>query len=483
MRYYHAISLMLACVLCGTTIPVHADGPGGILEQQNLLPRSRWTQAQVLAATPDTRGTFLFPAPYNTRAIRITDPSDCGGVQDCVKHVGYSYFPAMNSHELDPQFLYLFVYLDTGRGGTGANLYRVDKTTDTITKVGPMFPVGHFLRNVGTTGEMWSFFNSPANPYLMYIPVGPRLYKYHILTQALTVIFDITATFVTNRDVWQPKANADDSKIVFSVRNPGTGTSDRCVVFTVATSTFLSYTGVAPYDECHIDKSGRYLHLQENSVAGPVPNGTESHFIDIVTNTHTTILDNNGGLGHSDAGWGYFVGIDNWNNVPGAVISFEQPNWAVQGGQSVRTPHYRSYLPASGGTWSGFNPMNHVTHNNAAQGVAKSNQYFCGSNADTIYGWQNELGCARLDFSAQQLIVAPVMTDPNASGGGVASNGCFDNFYCKHPFATIDRTGEYLMWTTNMGTNRLDAYLVHIPKQLLTADITAPAPPTGVRIQ
>jgi hypothetical protein len=35
-----------------------------------------------------------------------------------------------------------------------------------------------------------------------------------------------------------------------------------------------------------------------------------------------------------------------------------------------------------------------------------------------------------------------------------------------------------------MGVGRLDAYLVHIPKQLLdTVDIVPPAPPTGVRIQ
>jgi hypothetical protein len=474
------IAIQVALAIAGT-IPAWADGPGGILEQQNLLPRARWTQQQILNATPDGRGTFIFPAPYNTRAIRITDSSDCGGLQDCVKHQGYSYFMTMNSHELDT-VMYLFVYLDTARGGTGANLFRVDKSNDTITKVGPMFPVGHALRQAGVTGEQWSWFNSPTHPYEIYIPVGPRLYKYHIINNTLIEMFNITSTFGAGTSVWQPHANGDDTKIVFTVRN-NADVGVRCAIFNTATLTFYSFTAAGVYNECLMDKSGRYLMLVENTVAGPSPNGDENLLVDTTNNAQVQILDNNGAYGHADAGWGYFLGLDNWNSMPGAVTSIDAPNWTVQGGISVRTPHYRDYLPASGGTWSGFNSMNHPSHNNAVQGIPKANQYFCGSNADTIYGWQNEIRCTMLNFLGMQLTVAPIMTDPNASGGGVASNGCFDNLYCKHPFASIDTTGEYMTWTTNMGTNRLDAYLVHIPKQLLTADITAPAPPTGVRIQ
>jgi hypothetical protein len=252
------------------------------------------------------------------------------------------------------------------------------------------------------------------------------------------------------------------------------------------TLTFYSFTAAGVYNECLMDKDGRYLMLVENTVAGPAPNGDENLYVDMQTNAQVQILDNNGAFGHADAGHGYFLGLDNWNNLPGAVTSFTSPSWTVQGGLSVRTPHYRAFLETVGGTWSGFNPMNHPSHNNARPiaDAPKASQYFCGSDADLIVGWQNEIVCSRLDFSGQQLIVAPVMTDLNASGGGVAANGCFDNTYCKYPFFSIDRTGEWGMWTTNMGVGRLDAYLVHIPKQLLdTVDIVPPAPPTGVRIQ
>ena len=54
----------------------------------------------------------------------------------------------------------------------------------------------------------------------------------------------------------------------------------------------------------------------------------------------------------------------------------------------------------------------------------------------------NEIVCFRLDGSLNALVVAPNMTDLNASGGG-------SDDYAKLPKGNLDVTGEYFIWTAN----------------------------------
>lgn len=86
---------------------------------------------------------------------------------------------------------------------------------------------------------------------------------------------------------------------------------------------------------------------------------------------------------------------------------------------------------------------------------------------------QNEIVCIRLDGSTDQLIVAPVMTDVNAPGG-VGSDG----LYARQPKGNLDVTGTYFIWTTNLCGNRMDAFLVKVPAELLIGN--APAPTAAV---
>ena len=68
------------------------------------------------------------------------------------------------------------------------------------------------------------------------------------------------------------------------------------------------------------------------------------------------------------------------------------------------------------------------------------------------------------------LVVAPVMTNLNAPGGG-------SDDYVKRPKGNLDVTGQYFIWTSNAGGNRLDAFLVKVPGQRLlggASDTTAP---------
>jgi len=97
-----------------------------------------------------------------------------------------------------------------------------------------------------------------------------------------------------------------------------------------------------------------------------------------------------------------------------------------------------------------------VSHANARRDVPPEKQYVCGSGASKNDAPRsNEIFCFRLDGSMRVLVVAPVMTDMEAPGGG--------NEYAKLPKGTLDITGRYFLWTSNMGGGRLDAFIVKVP--------------------
>src|SRR5439155_1090397 len=85
--------------------------------------------------------------------------------------------------------------------------------------------------------------------------------------------------------------------------------------------------------------------------------------------------------------------------------------------------------------------------------------------------WGNEIVCFRLDGSLNVLVVAPVMTDLNAPGGG-------SDAYYKEPKGNLDVTGQYFIWTSNTGGSRLDAFVVKVPSQLLMGGTTDTTPPS-----
>src|SRR5439155_26210996 len=62
------------------------------------------------------------------------------------------------------------------------------------------------------------------------------------------------------------------------------------------------------------------------------------------------------------------------------------------------------------------------------------------------------------------------MTDLNAPGGG-------SDDYVKQPKGNLDLTGRYFIWTSNTGGNRLDAFVVKIPSQVLMGGTPDTAPP------
>ena len=431
--------------------------PGGWVERDGTAVRTRLTASHIQSFVPPTRGSFTFPSPYNTKAVRITDASDCGGL-DCVWYVGYSYWRNSNAHQNSNEML-IFLGLANNRGGAGPTLFKLNKTTDAITKVGPLFPAGSKFLNY--TGEGWYF--SATRPNTLYLYDGPKMLRYDVVTKQFETVFDVTAHFGADRKIWQMHSSNDDLVHTATLRVASSGEMLGCLVYLETTKTFRWYPKIGIFDECNLDKSGRWTISLEDI---GVPNDIAMRVFDNQSGKETRISGPNGTLGHLDTGYGYAVGADNHNALPNASVLWSFNPSIVQG------PVVQYNV-----NWN-IAAVNHISHPNSKPNAPSSHQYACGSDASTNYAVQNEITCFRIDGSGDQLIVAPVMTDPNATGG------CCDA-YARQPKGNLDITGRYFIWTTNLGGNRMDAFLVKVPSQLLVTggETTPPAAPVNVRFR
>jgi len=178
-------------------------------------------------------------------------------------------------------------------------------------------------------------------------------------------------------------------------------------------------------------------------------NGFDNRFIDLNTGAEGRLLNDaqSGALGHHDSGFGYVVGHDGFNALPNATLT-----------RNLDASLWRGPVNHKDYDWN-INQVQHISHTNAKPGVPMQQQYACGSNADRARYAQNEIVCFLLDGSLKQVVVAPVMTDLDASGGA--------DDYSKAPKGNLDVTGQYFIWTSNLSGNRLEALLVKVPSQLL----------------
>lgn len=424
----------------GTGSPT-AAAPGGFVEQSGSAIRPRWTADELQKFLPRSRGKFRFPSPYNTEAVRVTTADDCDGA-DCVRPVAYSYWRNMNNHVGSNRILIL-LGLDRVRGGGGPTLLSYDKMTEHVTSHGPLFDSTNHLSWASASG--WYF--SATLPSTLYLNDGPRMLRYDVVTTESEVVFDVTSRFGADRKVAQMYSSNDDQVHSATLKAASTGVDLGCVVYLEATRQIRFYAKVGTFDECQVDKSGRYLIIFEQ-IDGRY--GIDNRFIDLQSGSEKRLMNGPGvgSVGHHDLGYGYVVGHDNFNNLPNATLT-----WTL-GPPLARGPvDNRNY------NWD-VGQANHISHTNAKPGIPMEQQYACGSNADRVAYVQNEIVCFRLDGSLDQLVVAPVMTNLDASGGG--------DDYNKAPKGNLDVTGQYFIWTTNLGGSRLDAFIVKVPGHLLS---------------
>ena len=430
---------------------------GGLMDSSTGAGlRPKLSSGEIQTFMPQ-RGVFTFPSPYSTTGIRLTNAGDCGG-QDCVLSVGYSYWSNINNHSGSDTML-VFLGLERRRGGGGPTLFSFNKRTGETQNLGPLFSADSPYS--WATGEGWYF--SASQPTTLYMNDGPRMLRYDVVSHAMSQVYNVESLLGAGRVIWQMHSSNDDHVHSATVKDSGTYKELGCIAYDDRhpnVPTFVAAKG--DYDECQIDKSGRYLVVKEN-VDGR--NGEDNRIIDLQTGAETVFLDENGAAGHSDLGYGYMVAEDNFNAMPGAVRVWQLgqdlagSNNGHAAGQGTLVYELSSWSTGIG----------HIAHGNSTN-ASSAGQMACVSNASrNNLPRVNEIVCVRLDGSMQALIVAPNMTDLNASGGG-------SDDYWKIPSGNIDVTGEYFIWTANMGTSRQDAFIVRIPQNTLGVSPGAPAP-------
>ncbi|MEX0900003.1 MAG: hypothetical protein WD081_04855 [Gammaproteobacteria bacterium] len=422
----------------GSVVP---PAPGGFKESPLLAdPRPRLASAEVGSFLP-TRGPFTFPAPYKSRGARITNESDCNG-SDCVQSVGYSYWKNINNHVHDDT-MYVFVGLNSSRGGTGPTLFSYNKVTEEVTNAGPLFDIDS--KFYSATGEGWYF--SATLPNALYVRDGSSLVRYDVVTKTTETVFNVATEFGAGHEIWQTHSSNDDRVHSATLRSTEDYQALGCIVYFEDSGKFERFDKQGSYDECQIDKSGRHLLIKEN-IDGSA--GEDNRIIDLHSGKERVLKDEDGAAGHSDLGYGSMVAADNHSSKPNAQRVWDFLASSLTGPLVYQTANWDASAPA------------HVSYANARDDVPLADQYACGSSASKRTATHaNEVVCFMLDGSEEVLVVAPTMTDLEASGGGSDS-------YSRMPKGNLDVTGEYFVWTSNMGGGRQDLFIVRIPSKVLT---------------
>jgi hypothetical protein len=434
---------------------------GGFIEKAGSPAlRARFSSSQIAAFLPadGATGKFTFPAPYNTDAVRLTNSSDCAGGADCLWYVGYSYWRNINNHVASND-MYIFVATDTNRGGVGPTLIRYNKVTDQVQNLGALFASDSPYH--WSTGEGWYFSGTQATKLYTYMVGGSQLRQYDILTRQFdpTPAMDLSAcprpTVCPSNAAFLTQPHSSDDDLVHSATLQNTDWQRiGCVVYGPAGFRYYPTPEGYSFDECHIDKSGRWVMLLQGRPDG----GRINRVVDVQTGGETIIDAPAGALGHLDMGFGYAVGADNYNPLPNATILLKFP---VSSTQRPVGPalHYNKRWDVAA--------ANHISHGNAIAGAPPESQYACGSNASRVVEMADEIVCFSLDAgrnvdgSLDVLVVGQVMTDLDAPGGGSGE-------YEKRPKGNLDVTGRYFIWTTNLGGGRLDAFIVKVPAARLS---------------
>ena len=451
--FLHALC---AAVLFTASLASAQTAAGGFVDSATSAGlRSPLSSGQAQALLP-SRGGFTFPAPYNTTAFRITTGTDCQGA-DCVSPVGYSYWNNINNHAGSDTML-VFLGLDRRKGGSGPTLFSVNKRTGETQNHGPIFSDDTSL--AWASGEGWYFSRTRATT--LYVNDGPRMLRYDVQARTFQTVFDVSAKY-GNRYIWQMHSSNDDRVHSATLRDSSSYEMLGCVAYREDRQQWFFFPKRGDFDECQIDKSGRWLVIKEN-VDGR--NGEDNRIIDLETGNEQVLLDENGAAGHSDIGHGYMVAEDNFNAQPGAVRVWRF-DMDMRGGQPA-TERGQGTLVYQLASWN--SGLGHLAHGNSRAGLAVEQQIACSSNASReSLPRVNEIVCYRLDGSLNTLVVAPNLADLNASGGG-------NEDYWKMPKGNLDVTGEYFIWTANAGSGRLDAFIVRVPVERLGGSASSPPP-------
>jgi hypothetical protein len=199
--------------------------------------------------------------PY--RLFRLTLPSEN------VRPVGMSYWPNINYHQGRSEFL-VYVAIDDV-----IHVFSVNKGDGGISLRArlPWTSTGE--------GVAWAL----RDPDVLYVPTWQGIYAYNVATGASSALLEIAS------GLKQAHASVDAQVWSFTLNGqPAVFRNGNVQSFPAS-----------DYDECQVDKSGRWLLIKA---------GADNLVKDLETGSEWSILDKDGAVGHSDMGFGYVVGED-----------------------------------------------------------------------------------------------------------------------------------------------------------------------------
>src|SRR5262249_15023412 len=150
-------------------------------------------------------------------------------------------------------------------------LFSYNKNTGQVRNEGPLF--GPDSPYSWATGEGWYF--SATQPTTLYVnlPQSPRLQRYDVVSHQLTTVFDVASRpdiFGSNRYIWQFHSSADDMVHSATLKDGATYADLGCFAYRERTGQVFYYPQKGfRYDECQIDKSGRWLVIKEKLGVDP----------------------------------------------------------------------------------------------------------------------------------------------------------------------------------------------------------------------
>lgn len=356
---------------------------------------------------PAGLGPFTFPAPWNSQAIRLTNASNAPN--GCEPRI-YPYWSCVNNHKGRAE---LFVFI--GRRGQFPIILVVNKATGHV-ETKDVLPWD-------TTGE--GIYWSDADPDLLYFLQGPALKTFK--SGNVRTVAELNPEY--GDDLWQAHSSADDTVHSATVRRRTTDGPYEvlgCVVFRQGQQSLFFQIQSTPedYDECIVDKSGRWLIVQEKV------NGDRRNRIHDLRHSDSPpriITDLDGALGHLDVGDGIIVGEDD-RHEPGALVKWDLEN-----------PHSTRELVWRAADWGP----------GLGHGALRAGRVLLSSN------WSGEL----LDVSLKDgtyRVIAPGMI--------AAWPPEHPRAYDTQLRACFDPPGEYACWASNMDVlgGRVDVFLVRV---------------------
>lgn len=332
--------------------------------------------------------------------IQITNENH-GLVYPC----GYSYWSRINNHRNQSTFKVL-----VGLKDHGPTIFEVDKSSEQVINSHSLFSEGSSL--FANEADQWYW--SANDPDIIYMANNHEFCKVHA-----NGFNEVEVIFTPERGsfLFQTHSSDDGNTHSATVQDDNYKPIG-CMVWKNGHQEFYPIQG--DYDECQIDTSGDWLTIKQNN---------DNRFVN-VNNGDWHILNNaDGAVGHSDCGNGFIVGEDDMHDPPGRTVKIDLVTGDVT-------------LVYSLTQWD--SGLGHVSVRNDVAIISNAHR----ENLERV----NDIIAVPLDGSMNWRIVAPSLVNLNASGGG--------SDYKKQPMANIDPVGEYVCWSSNHGSDRIDIFVV-----------------------